>query len=285
MDHVRKGRVSEENLFKSKGSVDVVGAQRVQLGINEHLASAGETNNGDSMARARRWEREREREKERGAPVGKPRGGFMVPRCFVLAKYCRLCVGRVPVARRFSAPVCHFCLPSACLFPTIVENYTERDRWPLAPTGSSPRITRQLLLKSSSIEFEGKFFTIERLFLDFWKRKEFVRWRSGRNFNQWRWKIIADNKTWSFHFWQSWVRLFQCSGWDFFFLKIVKIQRHLKKFLCNWTHHPLKFVVRFSSQHFIDLWTLELNDTNLRDPNVSPLILLFKNPSILLFKV
>lgn len=62
-----KGRVSEENLFESKGSER--GHRGAQLGINEHLASAGETNNGDSMA-----------QRARGAPDGKPRGGFMVPR-------------------------------------------------------------------------------------------------------------------------------------------------------------------------------------------------------------
>lgn len=68
----------------------------MQLGINEHLARLGYANNGDSIPPCTR---------AKGAPDGKPRGGFMVP-LVLCAREILSAAGRVPVAPT---------LPTLCL--------------------------------------------------------------------------------------------------------------------------------------------------------------------------
>lgn len=102
----------------------------MQLGINEHLARPGYASNGDSIPCAEREEERRRREEQKVRRTANQGVALWFLSCFVPAKYCLLLGAFQLRLSTLLSSVCHFCLPSACLFPPARRKLYrgERDR-------------------------------------------------------------------------------------------------------------------------------------------------------------
>lgn len=119
----------------------------MQLGINEHLVRPRYASNGDSIPCT---EGEEEQKVRRTANQGVALW-FLV----LCAREILSAAGRVPVAPLHSLhPVCHFCLPSACLFPPVRRKLYRGDRSMPTPGALQPRV-------------EFKVFDYDRLYIFF----------------------------------------------------------------------------------------------------------------------